>query len=231
MIIVRNRKKAVFELQSDTPFEQAWLGSGCMLTAMGGLVTLAILGAGAEASPLRWFLFGGLGVFALGLGMLFLSFWLEESYLLDPSGVRLRRCWFGFEQKRWLAPSAQIQCLALDGSERGPKSWRLLVVLLDGKTHELSGYSRLEDEEQRWQDMVTRSREVAAALNTSLRLPEGVERGRRLQVSPNGAIEYVEVLDFSNAEVKSLFRTVVFLLLMFLTIIGLAFWLRSQGLM
>ena len=231
MIILKNRKKAGLELDSVTPFEQAWLGSGCLLTTMGGLVMLAILGAGAEASPLRWFLLGGMGAVALGLGMLLLSFWLEESYLLDPGGVRLRRCWFGFEQRRWLAPSAQIQCLALDGSERGPSNWRLLLVRLDGKTHELAGYSFLEEEEQRWQESVARATEVAAALNTSLRLPEGIERGRRLQVGPNGAIEYVEFLEFSKAETKSLIGTAVFLFLMFLTIIGAAFWLRSQGMM
>lgn len=231
MVILKNRKKAALELDSVTPFEQAWLGSGCLLTAMGGLVMLAIFGAGAEASPLRWFLLGGLGAFALGLGMLFLSFWLEESYLLDLGGIRLRRCWFGFEQKRWLARSAQIQCLALDGSERGPRNWRLMVVRLDGKIHELAGYSLLDEEEQRWQETVARATEVAAALNTSLRLPEGPERGRRLQVGPDGTIEYAEFLEFSKAEVNSLIRTAVFLLLMFLIIISAAFWLRSQGMM
>lgn len=217
------------ELDSVTPNEQAWLGGGCLLMAVGGMMGLVILGAGAEASPLRWFLLGAIGMFALGLCAMAIAFGLQESYLLEPAGVRLRRRWGGFERKRWLARAEQIHCLALDGAERGPRNWRLMLVCRDGKTHELAGYSLLENEEQRWPAAVTQAQQVAAALNVSLLLPEGIERERRLQVRPDAVLEYVELMDLTRAEINSILRMAISLPLILLTILGLAFWLRHQG--
>lgn len=180
---------------------------------------------------MSWLLLGCLTIFTLGMVVTCLAFLLQESYLLGASGVRLRRSWVGFTRQLWLARSGQVHCVALDGSERGPRSWRLMLVCNDGQTHQLAGYSYQETEDQRWQEMSALAAEVATALAVSVRLPEGIERERRLQVFPDQPprIEYTELLELTDGEVSSILKTIVGSLLLFLAILGLAFWVRSQG--
>jgi hypothetical protein len=227
---LRRVKSEVYELDSHTLNEQSWLGSGCLLMALGGTLGLSGLVAGVEG-PMGWLMLGCLTMFTLGMFVTCLAFLLHESYLLGAGGVRLRRSWLGFTRQIWLARSDQIHGLALDGSERGPRSWRLMLVCNDGQTHQLAGYSYQETEDQRWQEMSALATEVATALAVSVRLPEGIERDRRLQVFPGQppTVEYTELLELTNSEVRSILKSIVVLLFLFLAILGLAFWLRCQG--
>jgi len=233
MNTLRRLNPEVLELDSETPNEQAWLGGGCLLMALSGILGLAILGSGADGAGglLRWIGLACLATFGLGIVVTWLAFLLQESYLLGATGVRLRRRWLGHSRERWLARADQIHCLALDGSERGPRSWRLMLVCNDAQTHELAGYSRHETEDQRWKEVCDLAHEVALALATAVRLPEGLERERRLQVSPGQppAIDYAEFPEFTDREIRSIIKSMAVLLFLVLATVGLAFWLRFQG--
>ena len=221
----------VFELDSHTPHEMAWIGGGCLLLTFAGIFGVAALGVAADGGPLRLILAAFLTTLVLGIGVTLLSSCLQESYLIGTEGVKLRKRWMGRGRDRLLARRDQIQCLALDGSDRLPRRWRLMLVTLDGQTQELAGYGVQESEDECWQESCRLGEAVAAALGVALRLPEGVDREPgRLLVSPGNppVLSYSEFSQAEEHELKSLLTA----LAIFVAAIGsiaLAGWLHSQG--
>lgn len=148
-----NRLSAdVLELDSHTPHEMAWIGGGCFLLTFAGILGVAALGVAAEGGPYRWILAPCLTVLVLGIGVTWLSSCLQESYLIGADGVKFRKRWMGRGRDRLLARRDQIHCLALDGSDRLPRRWRLMLVTLDGQTRELAGYGLQESEDECWSE-------------------------------------------------------------------------------
>ena len=221
----------VLELDSHTPYELAWMGGGCLLITLSGILGFAALSIAADGGPVRWIVAAWVTMLVFGFGVTWLSCQLQESYLIGAEGIHLRRRWMGRGRDRVLARREQIHCVALDGSDRLPRRWRLMLVTLDGQTRELAGSSLTESEDECWSESCKLGEAVAAGLGVTLRLPEGVEREpRRLEVSPGNppVVSYVEFLKADEQELKGLLVALaVFVIL--IALLALVGWLHSQG--
>jgi hypothetical protein len=199
------------ELDSETPHEQSWLGGGCLLIALGGIFGLAALAQAADGPrvPIPWFGEICLLIVVLGVAVTWLGFQLQESYLIRPTGIHLRRRWLGGSHDHLLTRKTQIHCLALDGSDRLPRSWRLMLVGCDGQTRELAGYSLKEHEEERWSEVCELGNRVASTLSVPFLLPEGQEREWRLEADagPPLSVYYTQCLKAVDQEIKDVLVT------------------------
>lgn len=217
-----------YELENDTA-GHTWMGGGCLTATMGGLFGLAslLLGADADRAAL---LMGGLSVSMVLLGCAALvgyGLTIRETYLVGPAGVELKRSWFKRQSRSWVAPGAQILCLALDGSERLPRRWRLVLVRQDGTTHELRSHGVGSDEAQEWEQKSRLGEELASRLGVPLLVPEPHERARRLEVIP-GKPPTVHYPEFPRAVTEEL-KGVLWMLLVLVGGSFLAAWLHGRG--
>lgn len=181
MATLKRLSDDVLELDSHTAHEQGWFLGGCLIVALSAIVGVALVGIAADGKvPLSLGLIPLAGLVG-GILVSLVSFQLQETWLLSPEGVRLRRQWFGrTPREHMLARCDEIHSLAVEASNRQPRRWRLLLIRHDASTLELFGYNTvLEPEEERWREVCALGEQVARHLVVPLRLPEGEERARR----------------------------------------------------